>query len=419
MVHIPPPPPPPPGSNYYPSGGAPGGPSAAAPAAVAPRPAPAPSAVPKPVVASPAAPAPAAPAPAAPAPAAPAPPVQALAAQAPAAQGYAPPPGAHYAPAQQQGYASQQAYAPTAGVQAYAAAAPPLPAAAAAPARTIRKYDAVVVDVVRRTHDASSVYFFIGETPQYKAGQFLTIDPHQFPELKRWIDFLELHKGKKEPIRSYSLQSAPGEKCVAICTKAEEFDPRVHKYPPLLSPLMASGALKGREVQISGFTGGYTVDDDIESRTDTIVHWVAGSGIVPNYGILKDELRNNKNPRVRHVMFDVNKTVGDIILHDQLRALASAYSNRFTYVNLITREDPSYLGPNYLKGRPTAELVRRYVHNAATARHFACGAAITKYQRDAAKQAGQEPQPRFMESVEVILHELGVPKAHLKKEEFG
>jgi ferredoxin-NADP reductase len=394
VVNIPPPPPPPPGTNYFPQGQG-GGAPAAAPAA---------------------------------------PPQQQHYAP-PQQQHYAPPQQQHYAPPQQQHYAPpqqqyappqqqyapppQQQYAPTPGVQAHAPPAAPAPAAAAAPARTIRKYDAVVVDVVRRTHDASSVYFFIGDTPQYKAGQFLSIDPHQFPELKRWIDYLELLKGKKEPIRSYSLQSAPGEKCVAICTKAEEYDAKVHKFPPLLSPLMASGSLKGREVQISGFTGSYCIDDDIQSKTDTVVHWVAGSGVVPNYGILKDELRNNKNPRVRHVMFDVNKTVGDIILHDQLRALAQAYPERFTYVNLITREDPSYLGPNYMKGRPSADIVRRYVPSAQTARHYACGAAITKHQREAARAAGQEPQPRFMESVEAILHELGVPKTHFKKEEFG
>jgi len=388
VVHIPPPPPPPPGSNYYPQSGAPGAPPSTSRQSASP------------------------------------PPAQQAYAQQGGQPGYAQQGGqpGYAQQGGQPGYA-QQGYAPTPGVQAHAAAPPPAPppapAAAAVPARTIRKYDAVVVDVVRRTHDASSVYFFIGDTPQYKAGQFLSIDPHQFPELKRWIDYLETLKGKKEPIRSYSLQSAPGEKCVAICTKADEYDPRAHKYPPLLSPLMASGALKGREVQISGFTGSYVIDDDIESKTDTVVHWVAGSGIVPNYGILKDELRNNKNPRVRHIMFDVNKTVGDIILHDQLRALASAYANRFTYLNLITREDPSYLGQNYLSGRPTSELVRRYVHNPAQARHFACGAAITKYQREVAKQTGQEPQPRFMESVDAILHELGVPRNHLKKEEFG
>lgn len=401
MVQIPPPPPIPPGGNGYPHGT----PSAGPPPQAAPPP------------------------PAAPQYAAPQ--QQHYAQQHYAQQQYAPPPPPQqqYAPPQQQQYAPppppqyappQQAWA-TPGVQASAPPPPPPPApvASAAPVRTIRKYDAVIVDVVRRTHDASSVYFFIGDMPAYKAGQFLSIDPHQFPELKRWIDYLELLKGKKEPIRSYSLQSAPGEKCVAICTKGEAFDPKVNKYPPLLSPLMASGSLKGREVQISGFTGAYFIPDDIEQQTDTIVHWVAGSGVVPNYGMLKDELRNSKNPRIKHVMFNVNKSVGDIILHEQLRALAKAYPERFTFVNLVTREDPSYLGPNYFKGRPSADVVRRYVPNAATARHYACGAAISKYQRQEAKEKGVEPTPRFMESVEGILHELQVPKQFFKKEEFG
>ena len=399
MVQIPPPPPIPPGGNGYPHGT----PSAGPPPQAAPPP------------------------PAAPQYAAPQ--QQHYAQQHYAQQQYAPPPPPQqqYAPPQQQQYAPppppqyappQQAWA-TPGVQASAPPPPPAPVASAAPVRTIRKYDAVIVDVVRRTHDASSVYFFIGDMPAYKAGQFLSIDPHQFPELKRWIDYLELLKGKKEPIRSYSLQSAPGEKCVAICTKGEAFDPKVNKYPPLLSPLMASGSLKGREVQISGFTGAYFIPDDIEQQTDTIVHWVAGSGVVPNYGMLKDELRNSKNPRIKHVMFNVNKSVGDIILHEQLRALAKAYPERFTFVNLVTREDPSYLGPNYFKGRPSADVVRRYVPNAATARHYACGAAISKYQRQEAKEKGVEPTPRFMESVEGILHELQVPKQFFKKEEFG
>ncbi len=336
---------------------------------------------------------------------------------APPQQQYQQPPQQQYQQPPQQQYQQPPQYAPSPGVQA---SAPPQPAAAAgAPVRTIRKYDAVIVDVVRRTHDASSVYFFIGDAPAYKAGQFLSIDPHQFPELKRWIEYLEMLKGKKEPIRSYSLQSAPGEKCMAICTKAEDYDPKVHKYPPVLSPLMASGSLKGREVVIGGFTGAYFIPDDISNVTDQVLHFVAGSGVVPNYGMLKDELRNNKNPRVKHVMIDVNKTVGDIILHEQLRALAKAYPDRFEFINFITREDPSYLGPGYYKGRPSTEFVRRYVRDPGSVRAYACGAAITKYHREAAKQTGTEPQPRFMESVEQIVHELGMPKPHFKKEEFG
>jgi ferredoxin-NADP reductase len=277
----------------------------------------------------------------------------------------------------------------------------------------------VCVDIVRRTHDTSTLYLFVGENPQYKTGQFISIDPHQFPELKRWVDYLELLKGKKEQIRSYSMSSIPSEKCVSITVKAEEFDKESNKYPPLLSPLLASNALKGREIVFTGYTGSYVIPDDIEQKSDQVLHFVAGSGIVPNYAIVKDELKRPDRKGVKHTMIYVNKTVSDVIFHDQLNALAKAYPEQFELIHLITREDASHLGPNYFKGRPTTEIVRKYVRDPSSVRVYSCGAAITKHQKEAAKLAGTTPTPRFMEGVEKILDELGVPHKHFKKEEFG
>lgn len=309
---------------------------------------------------------------------------------------------------------------PSPGIVATAPSASSTPQAAV-PVRTIRKMEAVVVDVVRRTHDSASIYFFLGgdAASSYKAGQFISIDPHQFPELKRWVDFLEREKGKKEPIRAYSMQSAPGEKCVSICVKAEGFDPKHDKYPPLLSPFLVSGAIKGREVVISGFSGGYVLEDDHAQKTDQVLHLVAGSGIVPNYAIVKDELRKPQNAKVKHTMIYANKTVADIMLHEQLEALQKAFPDRFELIHCISREDPSQYGPRYVKGRITLDVVKKHVRDPSSVRAYACGAAITKYQRQAAKEKGVEPTPRFMETVEEIIHALGIPKAHFKKEEFG
>jgi 3-ketosteroid 9alpha-monooxygenase subunit B len=289
------------------------------------------------------------------------------------------------------------------------------------PTRTIRKMECVVVDVVRRTHDSASLYFFLGgdAASSYRAGQFVSIDPHQFPELKRWVDFLEASKGKKEPIRAYSMQSIPGEKCVSICVKAEGFDAKHDKYPPLLSPFLVSGALKGREIVISGFSGGYVLEDDHAEKTDQVLHLVAGSGIVPNYALVKDELKKPQNARVKHTMIYANKTYGDIMLRDQLEALRKAFPDRFELIHCISREDPTQYGPHFVKGRITTDVVRKHLRDASSVRAFACGAAITKYQRQAAKEKGVEPTRRFMETVEDIIHELAIPKAHFKKEEFG
>lgn len=286
------------------------------------------------------------------------------------------------------------------------------------PKRTIREMNAVCVDVVRRTHDTSTLYFFVGDDAEYYPGQFITIHPSQFPELDRWRQHLEKLKGKREGIRAYSMSSTPDEKCVSITVKAEEYDPEYNEFPPLLSPLLASGALKGRMVKIKGFSGHYHLSEGYEQETNEVFHICSGSGIVPNYGMLKDELKNNKNPNVKHTLLYVNKTHGDIIFREQLEALARAFPERFHLVHHITREeDPSVHGPNYKKGRPTVDDVRALIQNPETVRAFACGAAITPWDKKRAKAEGTEPRPKFMEFVEGAMKELGVK--HFKKEAFG
>ena len=50
---------------------------------------------------------------------------------------------------------------------------------------------------------------------------------------------------------------------------------------------------------------------------------------------------------------------------------------------------------------------------------FACGPAVTVWEKREAKAAGIAPTPRFMESVMAALHELGMPKERIKEEAFG
>jgi ferredoxin-NADP reductase len=313
---------------------------------------------------------------------------------------------------------------PAAGTDAPAIETVPIavlvsPATPAAPVRQVRTMDAVCVDVVRRTHDTATLFFSARDPGTYLAGQFISIDPHQFLELQPFIAFLEKLKDRTELVRSYSMSSIPSEKFISITVKSHEYDAALQKYPPLLSPLLASGALKGRACVISGFAGSYTVPADIADQTDQVLHLVCGSGIVPNYAILKAELTRTDRTSIKHTMIDVNKTVGDIIFHDELAALAKAYPTRFEYINLVTREDATHLGPTYFTGRPTTELVKRYVRDLSTVRVYACGAAATRWQRAEAREKGIASTPRFMEGVEAILQHLGVPKKHIKTEVFG
>jgi len=65
-------------------------------------------------------------------------------------------------------------------------------------------------EAIRETADTTTLVFFTGsERMEYEAGQFLTIRPHQFPALDRFVKFFEDVKGKREPARAYSMCSAP------------------------------------------------------------------------------------------------------------------------------------------------------------------------------------------------------------------
>ena len=114
----------------------------------------------------------------------------------------------------------------------------------------------MVADVTEETPDTSTLVLFTGnDRLDYKAGHFLTIDPHQFEALDRFTAFLEDLKGKSEPPRAYSMCSAPHERYLAVTVKEERFVPRTTKYPPLLSPLLVKRTVRGMRLVVTGFTG--------------------------------------------------------------------------------------------------------------------------------------------------------------------
>lgn len=289
--------------------------------------------------------------------------------------------------------------------------------------RPLKKISSTCVEVVRNTHDTVTLSFDTGDQPEYTAGQFISIDPHQFPELSRQIAYFEHIKGKREVFRAYSMASAPSEKLVAITVKAEPYHPGEEKYPPILSPFLASEAMKGRTVNFTGYTGPYTLADDHDTVTKQVLHFVAGSGVVPNYALLKDELLLNKHPTVKHTLVYVNKTAADIIFVDEIAKLAAQFPERLEVFHLLTRESvenkTNTANVTYRAGRPTLDFIKTIVPSPETVLVYACGAAITKYQRAEAKETGVEPTPRFMEGVEAIVHGLGVDKERFWSEEYG
>ena len=156
------------------------------------------------------------------------------------------------------------------------------PESAAPGRRRIKQLEVMVAEAVQETADTTTLVLFTGnDRLDYKAGHFLTIDPHQFEGLERFIAFLEDLKGKREPPRAYSMASSPHERYLAVTVKEERYTSGVTKYPPLLSPLLVKRLARGTRLVVTGFTGPYTLPEDIESRTDHLVHVCAGSGSLP------------------------------------------------------------------------------------------------------------------------------------------
>lgn len=298
---------------------------------------------------------------------------------------------------------------------------PETAAATAAPRRErhrrVRELETVVVRARRETPDTTTLFLFAGNEPlEYEAGHFCTIDPHQFPILEHFIAYLEDAKGAREKPRAYSLASAPHERYVAITIKEERYISGQTPYPPLLSPLLTYHLAEGARMVITGFTGAYTLPPDITERTDHILHVCAGSGIVPNLSLVKDCL--HRGVPLRHTLLYSSKTRQDIIYYQDFEELHQQHPDKFEVIHCLTREDPTGLR-GARRGRITKELIQQFIPDPTYAFAFTCGPGITPHERKAAREKGVEPEPRFVEHMVELLHQVGLDRKQVKQESWG
>lgn len=277
----------------------------------------------------------------------------------------------------------------------------------------------MISDAISETHDATTLVLFTGnDRLDYKPGHYITIDPHQFRALNRFTAFLEDQKERKEPPRAYSLFSAPSEEHLSITIKEEYYVSGSTKYPPLLSPLLVHRLPKGTKMTVTGFVGPYTMPDDIESKTDHLVHLCAGSGVVPNLSMIKEALA--RDLKIRHTLIYSNKTFEDIIYRGFLEDLKLRYKDRVRVIHTLTREkEDKHPNFDYIPGRISEALVKESVSDLSAAEFFLCGPANTKWDRLTARAKGHEPSPKFLESSLEILKNLGVDKSQIHKESYG
>jgi len=294
-----------------------------------------------------------------------------------------------------------------------------------APRPRIKELEVMVAEVIRETADSATIVLFTGnDRLEYLPGHFLTIRPQQFPSLDRFCKYFEDLKGRKEPARAYSLCSAPHERQLAVTVKEERYVSGLTKFPPLLSPMLVWRLNPGTRMVVTGFGGPYTLPADVDSRTDHLVHICAGSGIVPNLSILKHCLANGM--KLRHTLIYGNKTWEDVIFQRQLDELARQYPDKLRIVHTLSREAReacerrSASGAAEVRhGRVTAALIRECIPDPIAVEVYACGPGIGKFERQAAKEKGEDPAPRFLETTLEALENLGVPDERIHRESYG
>src|ERR1041384_7244697 len=116
-----------------------------------------------------------------------------------------------------------------------------------------------VAEIRPETPDAVTLRLDLrGASFPYRPGQYIEIDPHQFPELNEKIASLEAAKGMPESPRGFSLCSdGTDPRFLEISVKED----KAGKFPPLLTPLIVGELKPGRTIALSGPQGRYCLQD--------------------------------------------------------------------------------------------------------------------------------------------------------------
>ena len=165
---------------------------------------------------------------------------------------------------------------------------------------------------------------------------------------------------------------------------------------------------------ITGFTGPFTLDENVRRESEDIIHFCAGSGIVPSYSIIKYDLRYFS--KHKHTLIYSNKDFEDIIFFNQLKKLEEEFPERLNVIHTLTREsNESVFNEKIKSGRMSKEIISENIKEAESTAAFICGPDHTTQQKKNAKEKGEELKPSFMSSVLSYLAEIGIPETKLKR----
>lgn len=231
-----------------------------------------------------------------------------------------------------------------------------------------------IKEIREEVRDFKTFIFEPGHQISYKAGQFITL-----------VDDLQ----NSEVRRSYSICSAPSlNEPLAIGVKRIE-----NGY---FSRKLVDKAKVGDELVTIGSSGFFILPDNINDYNQ-IVFLAAGSGITPIYSLLKTVLHDFAHIRV--LMVYSNPSPEETVWRNELQSLSEIYEGRFILEFIFSN------APDLTRAHLYRELLLEFL--------FAYD--IKDYNRTLFYICGSEV---YMRMCTYVLQEQGVPKDHIKKENF-
>lgn len=151
---------------------------------------------------------------------------------------------------------------------------------------------------------------------EYRPGQYIMIDPHQFEELAPEIREREGQRGKPLGPGYFSLSSdGIDPKILEITVKVGPDGP-----PGMLPAFLVRRLEPGRAVRIQGPGGKYHLPDEPPADITGFLHLCAGSGVAPNRGMIRHALAR-RWPQ-RHLLLVQDRSESDVLFRKELEDLA-------------------------------------------------------------------------------------------------
>lgn len=247
---------------------------------------------------------------------------------------------------------------------------------------------------VRPETAAASTLAFDAPGFTCRPGQWIRIDPAQFPELGDALRARAERRGKPEGPGYFSTSSdalTPGRVEITVKLVGREGGSPLPEH-------LVRGLRPGRRVRIDGPGGSYGYPDPRPEGLEGVIHVCAGSGAAPNRGLIRHAL--GRGWPWKHLLILQDRTPEDRLFRAEWEALDASAPDRFRLRAVHSRAGAG----EYVSAKLIAEAAQGYLDPAAVLA-LVCGP--------------NEPRgtsPGFCDLAKASLREAGVPEGRIRGE---